>query len=208
MTYQPLIPLPSDLLSKSQGDIKNNFTAANTVMGVNHYPFDDATSNKGLHKWVTMPNTDIGTVTPKTAGVGNLFARTGGGITQLNYSPDAGGNRYRLTRCDDTKFTTFAQFPGGDGRAWSFLPGGILFTCGYVPVSSSTTRSISFSTLGLPDMTTTTYNIQITAWRTTSSSPGTSFGIYVDGSSVLTTGFDIINQTGHDYGFYWQAIGI
>lgn len=55
MVYQPLIPLPTDLLSTSQGDIKTNFTAANTIFGVDHYAFDNATASKGFHNTVTTP---------------------------------------------------------------------------------------------------------------------------------------------------------
>ncbi len=55
MAYNPNIPQPNNLLSTSQGDILNNFGAANTVYGVDHYAFDDTTPNATFHKKVTTP---------------------------------------------------------------------------------------------------------------------------------------------------------
>ncbi len=55
MTYNPSIPNPGDLLSTSQGDIKDNFSSANTSFGVDHYAFSDLTANNGKHKFVTTP---------------------------------------------------------------------------------------------------------------------------------------------------------
>lgn len=55
MTYNPNIPNPTDLLSNSQGQIKTNFSTANTSFGVDHYAFDNATPNNGFHNKVTTP---------------------------------------------------------------------------------------------------------------------------------------------------------
>jgi hypothetical protein len=72
MTYLPNIPLPTDLLSKSQGDILNNFTSSNNVFGIDHYKFDDATANKGKHNTVTTPLI-VGAVHPVTAAAEPKF---------------------------------------------------------------------------------------------------------------------------------------
>jgi hypothetical protein len=53
--YNPNIPQPTDFLSNSQQDMLNNFSQANTTMGVDHYSFDDATANNGKHNKVTTP---------------------------------------------------------------------------------------------------------------------------------------------------------
>ena len=66
MAYDPNIPLPTDLLSVSQNDIKNNFTQANTSFGIDHYPFDDGTANNGKHNQVTTPLI-VGSTHPATA---------------------------------------------------------------------------------------------------------------------------------------------
>lgn len=74
MSYIPGIPLPGDLLSDSQNDIKNNFTAANASFGVDHYAFDNGTVNNGFHDKVTTPPI-VGGVDPTTAaGYCKLYA--------------------------------------------------------------------------------------------------------------------------------------
>lgn len=55
MAYNANIPNPGDLLSVSQGDIKNNFSQANTSFGIDHYAFDNTSPNNGFHNKVTTP---------------------------------------------------------------------------------------------------------------------------------------------------------
>ena len=53
--YTPNIPQANDRPSGSQSQILNNFNALETIYGVNHYPWTDASSNQGKHKQVTFP---------------------------------------------------------------------------------------------------------------------------------------------------------
>ncbi len=53
--YNPNIPIGSDFLSISQGQILQNFNKANSSFGIDHYPFADLTPNNGKHNQVTTP---------------------------------------------------------------------------------------------------------------------------------------------------------
>jgi hypothetical protein len=53
--YNPNIPIASDDLSDSQGQILQNFNRANSSFGIDHYPFADLTVNNGKHNVVTTP---------------------------------------------------------------------------------------------------------------------------------------------------------
>jgi hypothetical protein len=53
MAYQPNIPQPGQDPSVSQGDLLNNFTAINTIFGINHYEFNEVVGTQGKHKFVT-----------------------------------------------------------------------------------------------------------------------------------------------------------
>jgi hypothetical protein len=55
MPYNPLKPDPDDDLDVSVTDIQQNFLTANTVMGVDHFPFNNATVNAGKHNRVQLP---------------------------------------------------------------------------------------------------------------------------------------------------------
>jgi len=55
MPFNESIPQPNDLLSDSQGDLLNNNGFLNASFGVDHYAFNDATSNNGKHQVIQMP---------------------------------------------------------------------------------------------------------------------------------------------------------
>ncbi len=65
-TYQPTKPADTDFLAQSAGDIRGNFTQANTVYGTDHYAFDNVSSNQGFHNTVTTPLV-VGSAHPATA---------------------------------------------------------------------------------------------------------------------------------------------
>lgn len=64
MTYSPSIPQANDLISVSQGQIQANFTALNTIFGINHVPFSGGTGTPGKHNFVSLP---VQSVDPTTA---------------------------------------------------------------------------------------------------------------------------------------------
>lgn len=150
MTYIANIPLPGDLLSKSQQDINNNFTKANSSFGRNHYPFDDGTANNGKHKFVDMP---VQLLPAISAGEGALYVKTAG-QSQLYYTPDAGGIEYQVTRVIDASFARFATdgaYPSNATPAgattvggWTFLPGGLLLQYGTVTTPGNASTVIDF----------------------------------------------------------------
>lgn len=67
MTFQPNIPLASDLISISQADIKNNFSSLSTSWNVDHVDFN--ASGAGEHKKVSLlaPIADPNLASPKAS---------------------------------------------------------------------------------------------------------------------------------------------
>ncbi len=53
--FIPSIPQANDNLDFSQGQLLNNNSGLDTVFGIDHYKFSDATVNKGFHNKVTTP---------------------------------------------------------------------------------------------------------------------------------------------------------
>jgi len=64
--FLPNIPQPNDSLDFSQGQLLSNNQGLDTVFGVDHYAFSDATVSKGMHNKVTTPLI-VGAVHPTTA---------------------------------------------------------------------------------------------------------------------------------------------
>lgn len=128
MTFQPNIPLATDLISVSQGDIKNNFTALSTSYNVNHIDFN--VTGSGKHKFVEMP---VRTVIPPglVTAEGTIYTKLPSGnlqLTQLFYSPDNSTNEYVLTRTINS-VPQFANF-GNTTAGWTFAAGGIIIKYG------------------------------------------------------------------------------
>ncbi len=53
--FLPNVPQPGDDLQFSQPELLSNNQGLDTVFGVDHYKFSDATVNKGFHNQVTQP---------------------------------------------------------------------------------------------------------------------------------------------------------
>src|SRR5260221_3282050 len=68
--FLPNIPQPNDNLDFSQGQLLSNNQGLDTVFGIDHYPFSDASGNKGFHNTVTQPayQNPIGTPSPTPPG--------------------------------------------------------------------------------------------------------------------------------------------
>jgi hypothetical protein len=91
----------------------------------------------------------------------------------------------------------------GDPTGYYHLPNGLIIQWGAkTNQSSTTTRTVTFPVAYSADP----YSINVTPQRDTAS-PGSTFGFYIDDTTVSTTGFNIINISGHAYAFYWMAIG-
>ena len=198
MSYFPTIPAATDLPSDSQSQIQTNFGTINTAFALNHVALGSGGS-QGKHNFVEMPNQ---VATPATiTGEGTLYT-VSATDSQLNYVADNfATDLYQMTRTIHASYATFSTNPG-----WTFLPGGLLMMWGTLASSSTTSRVVNFAALGLPNFTNPVYNIQVTSQRVTAD-PGSSFEFYVDNTTVATTGFTILNRSGHSYGYYWMAIG-
>ena len=86
MVYQADIPDPNDLISISQGEIKDNFTALNVGFAIDHYAYDVA--DAGKHKKITYQAplvADPGLASP----IASLYTKTIAGKSQLFFQNGA-----------------------------------------------------------------------------------------------------------------------
>ena len=192
MPYDTNIPRATDNLNVSQGDIQGNFLTANTVMGINHYPFTDATIG-GKHKFVDMPI--LAALPSIAAGDGGLYTKTVSSQSQLFYAADGNITEYQMTRVIPASVGTFAIANG-----WTFLPGGILMQWG-------TNTSASGSTITFPvAYTSAVFGIQCTIFQNTTNR----HFVYTRSNTLtnfVTTQLDS-GGSGETNTFFWTAIGI
>jgi hypothetical protein len=150
-TYNPLIPTGFVDLDQDYQNIQDNFNQANVVMGVNHYPFDNTTGNKGKHFQVSMPIQAAAPV-PGSAEV-ILYSKAGyGGSSELFMVRDTDP----LTEVNLTTAKIAAPLAAQNGVSW--LPGGILFEWGYDTVTAGSTNIIALP-VSFPN---NLFNIQLT----------------------------------------------
>lgn len=221
MVYSPNIPLPGDFLSDSQQDIKNNFTIADDVMGINHYKFSIDNGTQGKHQWAELVNQTSYPIT-QAAGEGTLFTKNIDPMplvnndSQLFYTPDATGRQYQLTTFIESQFATFGTnteyqaagvgIPSLNG-GWTFLPGGLLFQygkCNTVINQAVTTTLITFP---VPfKIGTTPYSITLGVLAGVASATRP---IATIASASTNTGFTAtVSVTTNAPTLFWNAIGI
>jgi hypothetical protein len=205
-TYKD-IPQPGDILATSQGDIEHNFLYLANTLGTSSKAGDhqisvngvDNTSFEGRHRQVCLSNRNGGV--PTVAGIGDgtnalLYSNNG----NIFFGSANGAGAFQLTT-----YNAGSNF-GGTNTGWTFLPGGLMLLYGVIAPNSSTTNTVNFAALTLPNFPTAIFQAQVTRQRTTSD-PGSSYEYYVDNTTLAQTGFNIINRDGHTYGYYWMAIG-
>lgn len=201
--YNNNIPQPSDLLTKSQGDILNNFKQLDTSFGKDHYTFSDATANNGKHKQAQIV---AGGAIPVglTAGENTIYSKSvtlPGPVTssEMFVSPDASGDEYQLTvssHSNIAEFATSTNYPRAGAPkvfgGWTFLPGGLLLQYGF------TTAVGTGLTINFPIVFTLVYSVVFVPANTLTNVKMALNAIANDKFSVT---FDTNSQV------YWQAIG-
>ncbi len=205
--YQPGIPTGTVNLDVDYLNIQNNFQQLDTSFGVDHVPFSNQTAQNGYHTsihfnpvstTVTNPPNNQPPVTPATTpGFGQLFSaqiNDGLNLDEALYFKSGGGRVTQLTRNIE---------PLISGTGYTSLPGGLIMQWGTTPVSGAGTVNVAFP-IAFP---TAVYNIQLTRTRI-SNSPGATYSYWISNNAGLSnSGFRIINNDGHSWGYYWMAIG-
>lgn len=186
MTFQPSIPKSTDLISVSQGDILNNFTAIGTSFDVNHIDFN--AGGAGKHKFVEMPNqvsdpagaATEGTLYTKVATQTELFFRRDAGtiVQMTNGSPTIVG-------------------PNGS----TFLPGGITLKWGQFNMGAGVTSQAVVFTSAF------TSGVSSIVLTQTSSNSGNEAG--VNQGSIALGGFTAFRSAtpANNLTYFYFAIG-
>lgn len=193
MVYQTTKPAPNDDLDVSVTDIQQNFLTANTVMDIDHYPFNNLTANKGYHKVIHQPPV----VTPAAiASIGQLYVKdvTVNAVTDTQLFFKTGMN-------GESQLT--GNSAGTNGYQWL---GGVLLQWGIIAPNTNSDTLIDLTIAPNFTFPTAIYNIQFSTQRP-GNDPGSAFEFYIDNGTITTSSFHIKNRSGHSYGYYWLAIG-
>jgi hypothetical protein len=190
MTYSPIIPQPTDLLSSSQGSILANFSQLNTQYGADHDGFNTGSGNgSGMHDQVTfLANQSAPSLTRNSVlGVSGVYCNAVGGVSCLFFQ--------NSTQNIQMTGTTVAS-----GNGYTFLPGGIILKWGTASISSPSS-AITFP-VAFPN---NCFSMQATVDRTGAN-------VCVAVSNVTKTGFiayGTVGSSGSGVSFtmYYIAIG-
>lgn len=75
MTYNPSVPAINTRIDNTYNIVQNNFDQANTIFGVDHFPFNYATSgDRGVHKQCTFRGNTA--IPAPAAGSGAVYGQT------------------------------------------------------------------------------------------------------------------------------------
>lgn len=185
MVYNTAKPAPNDDLDVSVTDIQQNFLTANTVMAVDHFPFDDVSGFQGRHKKVQL---FAGVDPAPTGGEGILYCK---GVlpdleAQMFWRFAANPKILQLTR------STPSDVAGVNGvgsiTRFTMLPGG------YMVITGFATNAVDGSTINLSNSGifafTTIVSIDLTALG--NSDNGTNRALVAQPRSVNTAGGTMI----------------
>jgi hypothetical protein len=132
MAYKPNIPLATDKISQSQSDINANFTAIDTVVGINHSAFGTAT--EGKHKHVSFP---------VQAGAPAFLAGEEGLYSILNATTGVNElyvHRQTVDAATDIPLTASALSYNAKAacvNGWTYLPSGLLLKWGSANINGA-----------------------------------------------------------------------
>jgi hypothetical protein len=128
MPFIPDIPKPTDIISQSQQDLRNNTNAVQTAFEVDHGDFNSAL--EGQHEKVTLPNA-AAPVFPNPAtdiGFYNANGVTSGVAEGYVHKHIAGPAQIEVPFTESILGTTAAPLAASSG--WTYLPSGILMKWG------------------------------------------------------------------------------
>lgn len=189
MAYNANIPLAGDLLSQSQNDILNNFTAIGTWVAINHVTFDAV--NQGKHYFVEFPVNAVAPV--PVAGEVGLYSQTSTltGNPELVFAHQLG--------LDPVEFTSAVK---NAATGYAILPSGIIFKWGYSVVMAAAYKTVSFAIgAGIPVFT-EVYNIQVSR----RGSPTDTGILYVYGNTLAD--LTVYNTADSPKTFYYFVTGV
>lgn len=214
MSYQPGIPTGSVPLNQDYLNLRRNFTALNNIFSQDHTPLP-SNSNIGYHQSVHLvsqstttsnPPNNFPPVTPTVVtNVGQLFSAS------VNDGYNTGTALFYLTGAGNLKQLTSNFTPKVSRNGYTFLPGGITYQWGIVPIPQNASKqviAVLFATSNR-DFANNCFNIQTSLITRMSGSSSSNNTIAVQGGTVSKTGFTaIFNGEEGTYRFFaWTAIG-
>lgn len=120
MSFNPGIPQSSDIPAQSQAQLLTNFQQTNSVFGINHVEFNNATvANRGKHKYVSMieQGSDPATAANEVA----LYSKDVSAVSQLFLRREASGAVIQMSGQNPTVAQSGSTFlPGGVVMKWGF----------------------------------------------------------------------------------------
>ncbi len=158
MTYDPNIPMATDLLSQSQSDIQSNFAAIKALIDINHATFGNA--QEGKHKYVELPvqtpSPPIAFAAGEVALYSFLNATTVQNELYINKT-----NQATVTQIPATaSILSTNSNPGSNVAGWTYLPSGILLKWGNGSANGLT--AILYPVAGTIPVFTNVMSVQIT----------------------------------------------
>jgi hypothetical protein len=128
MTFNPNIPQATDRFPISQGQLLTNFTALNTIFGINHVALN-AAADAGKHNFCQFP--EQGAAPGTAANEGAIYTKNAAtGTTEAFFQRESSGTELQLTGINGTNVAA----AGG-----TLLPSGLIIKWGTATVSNGNT---------------------------------------------------------------------
>lgn len=209
--YKPGIPTGLVNLSTDYQNIQGNFQQLDTTFGVDHTTFSNETGQNGYHTIIhQLPASTPGAISE----IGQVFQK-------LNTDGFNGSNHPTLYFLSDFSGALPVQFTRNinlinNTPGFSWIAGGILQLWGYVSKPGTTSGTVTFSLLGLPNFQVKAFTVSFSLTRNGGVAGADAVWLNNgDGSSppnqgLTTGGFNWKSSSSlgsNGDGFFWFAIG-
>lgn len=204
MAYLFDIPLATDQLSVSQGNLRGNFNALGAIAG-NTNPGTFSLNNTAGFNWVMLPNNGVipptGSAFPagNVALYGSVNATTTFNELYINKTTSAGVVQIPAT-------ASYAALVAGNPTGWTYLPSGIKMVWGVGRIIAGGVLAVLYSSVaGFPGFSVGAVPLL------TRLNPAPAFPVnnFVSLGSYSATGFQAQSSAqGNNVDFTWFAIGL
>ena len=204
-TYTPGYPPDGSSLGQTKSTMRNNLDGTFQTLAVDHIDNNGSPGSKpaGYHTIIhQVSQTSVNTV----ANYNQVFSGIPGTLvvngTTTSAIPSNGDTElYSLS-----KNGVLSQLTGNNAGFNGFVwVGGLLFQWGTINATSGnpTVNLAATPNVVFPN---NLFNVQVTRQHN-ATSPGSSFGFWVNTAGLSPSGFQIISNDGHTWSYNWFAIG-
>jgi hypothetical protein len=203
-TYVKGYPQDGSSLGSTKAQIRKNLDGTFQTLGVDHINNNGqpGSGTPGYHRVIHFQ--DLGALPTNPSNVVNvtqMYTNTDTHSIQQIILKSTGNKKYQQTTMLDAFNSRFGDDLSSNVAGWTYLPGGLIMNYGFTDTSETSSITVDFPGLSLPNFSNVNYITTVTPY-------GFASRFSITTGAKFVSGFTITNTTSFPgTGYYWTAIG-